>query len=215
MECQTKERTSDLPTVVGCGRGQLPPSLGSVVGAQEGGSHGFWPSCLLAFLCGFLESFHTWLVMPNIQNVPVQKEVRQPGQGRHKLPATERRCHGQEHTATVSLCAQSSRAEEGCNHAALVQTIKRFTGSTLSLLFLSDACPARVRAARGEARRFRRYVLTWFSGRRRFQGRILNLRQAELRGKRSPIVGSWKTRRIHAGEVPFMHGTDGHSLYII
>jgi hypothetical protein len=28
-------------------------------------------------------------------------------------------------------------------------------------------------------------------------------------------VGSWKTRRIHAGEVPFMHGTDGRSLYII
>jgi hypothetical protein len=37
-------------------------------------------SCLLAFPCGLLDSFHTWLVMPNIQNVPVQKEVRQPGQ---------------------------------------------------------------------------------------------------------------------------------------
>jgi hypothetical protein len=28
-------------------------------------------------------------------------------------------------------------------------------------------------------------------------------------------VGSWKIRRSHAGEVPFMHGTDGRSLYII
>jgi hypothetical protein len=104
----TNERLADRLGVVGCGRGQLPLSLGSVVGAQEGGSHGFWPSWLLAFLCGFLESFHTWLVMPNIQNVPVQKEVRQPAQGRHMLPATARCCRGQEHRNPESSCSIQS-----------------------------------------------------------------------------------------------------------
>jgi hypothetical protein len=77
MEGQTKERTIAAGWARWDAAGDLSFPRVSCWGA------GAWLlawSCLLAFPCGLLDSFHTWLVMPNIQNVPVQKEVRQPGQ---------------------------------------------------------------------------------------------------------------------------------------
>jgi hypothetical protein len=181
MEGQTKERTTccRLGEARWDAAGDLSFPRISCWGA------GAWLlawSCLLAFPCGLLESFHTWLVMPNIQNVPVQKEVRQPGQETARTAGRR----AQLSWARVLKCrSQFSRREEDRPCGSLVQTIKRSPVQHHGCFF--GALPRRVRTARGVAYRFRRYACARSSVGRRFQGRIPNFRQAELPGKRSPL----------------------------